>query len=134
MALHTDEMEKNIARCKVIKVLIVLGLIFTGVLGYRVYWLFYDWSRFKQELIAESTSPNGTYTVKAYASNIGATVSYAVLGELVFNEEYKGSRKIYWQYKEDTANIKWVDEDTVRINDVELELPDEAYDYRSGIK
>ncbi|MGE8035962.1 DUF5412 family protein [Lysinibacillus sp. AC-3] len=33
-------------------------------------------------MIAESTSPQGTYTVKAYVSDAGATTSYAVLGEL----------------------------------------------------
>lgn len=80
------------------KVLIVLGvwlLFIASIIGYGVYWLFFDWSRFKQELIAESTSPDGTYTVNAYVSDGGATTSYTVLGELMFNKENKKSMKIY---------------------------------------
>ena len=115
------------------KVLIVLGvwlLFIASIIGYGVYWLFFDWSRFKQELIAESTSPNGTYTVNAYVSDGGATTSYTVLGELMFNKENKKSMKIYWQYRENAADITWVDDDTVKINGVILDVPNETYDYR----
>lgn len=122
--------EKNSAYKKILIVLAIWGLLFTGVLGYGVYWLFFDWSRFKQELITESISPEGTYTVNAYLYNGGATTSYVVLGELVFNEENKKSKKIYWQYKEENAVIEWIDDDTVLINGVQLELPHETYDYR----
>lgn len=115
------------------KVLIVLGvwlLFIASIIGYGVYWLFFDWSRFKQELIAESTSPDGTYTVNAYVSDGGATTSYTVLGELMFNKENKKSKKIYWQYRENAADISWVDDDTVKINGVILDVPNETYDYR----
>lgn len=122
--------EKGSAYKKILIVLAIWGLLFTGVLGYGVYWLFFDWSRFKQELITESISPEGTYTVNAYLYNGGATTSYAVLGELVFNEVNKKSKKIYWQYKEENAVIEWIDDDTVLINGVQLELPHETYDYR----
>lgn len=135
MDSHTDyEKEKKRARRNIVKVLLILGFIFLGLIGYGVYWLFFDWSRFKSEFIAESISPDGTYTVNAYVSNGGATTSYAVLGELVFNKENKRSRRIYWQYREENAVIEWIDDDTVIINDVQLEVPDEMYDYRSGIK
>lgn len=80
-----NESEKML-RKKVYKqtllVLLIWILLFASILGYGIYWLFFDWSRFKQDLIAESTSPQGTYTVKAYVSDAGATTSYAVLGEL----------------------------------------------------
>jgi len=100
------------------KVLIVLGvwlLFIASIIGYGVYWLFFDWSRFKQELIAESTSPDGTYTVNAYVSDGGATTPYTVS---------------YWQYRENAADITWVDDDTVKINGVILDVPNETYDYR----
>ncbi|WP_208650602.1 DUF5412 family protein [Ureibacillus thermophilus] len=35
---------------------------------------FFDWSRLKDELIAQPISPEGTYAVKAYLSMGGATV------------------------------------------------------------
>ncbi|MGE7688422.1 DUF5412 domain-containing protein [Lysinibacillus sp. NPDC097214] len=113
-------------------VLLIWILIFVGIFGYGMYWLFFDWSRFKQDLIAESTSPQGTYTVKAYVSDAGATTSYAVLGELIFNHEKRKSKKIYWQYRESEAYIKWSDDDTVSINGVTLNMPDETYDYREN--
>jgi len=126
--------KERVGRKKVYrKVLIVLGvwlLFIASIIGYGVYWLFFDWSRFKQELIAESTSPDGTYTVNAYVSDGGATTSYTVLGELLFNKENKKSKKIYWQYRENAADISWVDDDTVKINGVILDVPNETYDYR----
>lgn len=128
------EVEKKKTYKKILTVFLVFGLLFTGVLAYGVYWVFFDWSRFKDELISQSTSPNRTYTINAYLSNGGATVSYSVLGELVFNKENKRSKKIYWQYREENAQIEWIDDNTVMINNVQLELPNETYDYRSGIK
>lgn len=80
-----------------------------------MYWLFFDWFRCKQDLIAESTSPQGTYTVKAYVSDAGATTSYAILGELIFNHEKRKSKKKYWQYRKNEAYIKWSDDDTISI-------------------
>ena len=126
------EDKKNVYK-HTIKVFLIWGLLFSGVIGYGVYWLFYDWNRFKDDFIVESTSPDGTYTVKAYRSNTHATNPYTILGELVFNKENKKSKKLYWAEAED-ATIKWVDDDTVIINHVQLELPDERYDFRSGIK
>lgn len=126
--------EKKKTHKKIIKVFLIWGLLFAGIIAYGVYWVFFDWNRFKDELINQSTSPNGTYTVNAYLSNGGATVSYTVLGELVFNKENKRSKKIYWQYREENAKIEWIDDNTVIINNVQLKLPNETYDYRSGIK
>ena len=37
------------------------------------------------DYLSESTSPNGTYTIKTYLCNGGATVAYAVRGELITN-------------------------------------------------
>lgn len=135
MDFDTDyKVEKKKTYKKIFKVFLVLGMLFAGILAYGVYWVFFDWSRFKDELINQSTSPKGTYTINAYLSNGGATVSYTVLGELVFNKENKRSKKIYWQYREENAQIEWIDDNTVMINNVQLELPNETYDYRSGIK
>ncbi|MEC2078270.1 DUF5412 domain-containing protein [Metabacillus fastidiosus] len=128
------KVEKKKTYKKTLKVFLILGLLFSGIITYGVYWVFSDWSRFKDELINQSSSPNGTYTINAYVSNGGATVSYTVLGELVFNKERKRSKKIYWQYREENAKIEWINDNTVIINNVQLELPNETYDYRNGIK
>nr|WP_232337096.1 DUF5412 domain-containing protein [Lysinibacillus timonensis] len=128
---YKEELKKTYK--KILTVVLLWFLVFAGIIGYGVYWLFFDWSRFKDELINQSTSPNGTYTINAYLSNGGATVSYTVLGELVFNKENKRPKKIYWQNREQNATIEWLDDNTVMINNIQLELPHESYDYRSGI-
>ena len=73
-----DNVEKARVYKQVVIVILVLGLLFIGIIAYAAYWLFFDWSRFKQELINESISPEGTYTINAYISDGGATTSYAV--------------------------------------------------------
>ena len=82
------------------------------------------------ELISEVQSPNGTYTVKAYLTNGGATTPYAIRGELNFNTVNKKPKNIYWNYREDKAIIEWIDDDTVLINGHELDLPNEKFDFR----
>lgn len=113
------------------KKLLMIFLIIVGIIVYGVYWAFFDMGRLPEgEYITESTSPDGRYTVKAYITNGGATTSYAVRGELNFNQEKRKPKNIYWQYKEETASIKWLDNDTVDINNVELDVPNAVYDYR----
>ncbi|WP_319799492.1 DUF5412 family protein [Jeotgalibacillus aurantiacus] len=53
-----------------------------------------------------------------------------MLGILEFENSSKGSKNIYWQYETTEGNIEWQDEDTVKINNIELDVPDEKYDYR----
>lgn len=129
---ESEKLQRKKVYKQTLLVLLIWILFFASIIGYGIYWLFFDWSRFKQDLIAESTSPQGTYTVKAYVSDAGATISYAVLGELVFNHEKRKSKKIYWQYRVSEAYIKWSDDDTVSINGVTLNVPDETYDYREN--
>ena len=78
----------------------------------------------------EKTSPGGLYTLKAYLTNGGATTSYAVRGELVFNEDNNKAKNIYWNEREETANITWTDNDTVEINGLTLDVPDDKFDFR----
>ena len=83
-----------------------------------------------QEFINETISPDNKYTIKAYKNNGGATVDWAVLCTLTENETKK-TKNIYWQYHEENAVIEWLNDDTVRINQVTLNLPDETYDWRN---
>ncbi|SDI02863.1 DUF5412 family protein [Desulfosporosinus hippei] len=85
---------------KILLISFLFLILFTSILGYGVYWLFYDMDRLpKGTLIAEETSPDKTYTVKAYTSDAGATTSYSVIAELSFNKVSKKSKIIYLQYK-----------------------------------
>ena len=82
-----------------------------------------------QELINESASPNNEYVIKAYRNNGGATVDWAVLCTLT-DTKTKKTKNIYWQYHKSEAIIEWVDGDTVKINHVTLNLPEDTYDWR----
>lgn len=110
---------------------IVLALILiAALLGYGVYWAFYDIQRIEgQEILQEVASPDGTYTVTAYLNNGGATTDYAVLCSVKTNGRRK-EKNIYWQYRCEDAAIVWLDEDTVKINGVELDVKKDTYDYR----
>jgi hypothetical protein len=112
-----------------ITIFIVIAAIVGGV-AYAINWAFFDIQRIDgQEYLAESTSPNGTYTVTAYLNNGGATTSYAVLGRLKNNKKGR-TKNIYWQYRCESAEMEWLDDETIKINGVELSVKNEIYDYR----
>ncbi|MBM7602728.1 hypothetical protein JOC75_000698 [Metabacillus crassostreae] len=116
---------------KVFKTLITVSFLFIALVGYVIYWAFFDMNRLPTgAYLTEVTSPDGTYTLKAYVANGGATTSYSIRGELVFNERKSKTKNIYWNYEEDTANISWTDDDTVVINGHSLDVLDEKYDFR----
>ncbi len=83
-----------------------------------------------QEFLSESTSPDGRYTVTAYLNSGGATTAWAVLCTVEDNKT-SWDRNIYWNYRCSTAEIEWVDEDTVIINGVELDVREDEYDWRT---
>ncbi|MCP8968428.1 DUF5412 family protein [Ectobacillus ponti] len=113
------------------KVGIVLLGITVSLVGV-LYWAFYSMYRLPTgEKIAEVKSPDGTYTLRAYLSNGGATTSYAIRGELVWNNRtYFKTKNVYWNYREENATIVWQDKDTVAINGHTLDMPNEVYDFR----
>lgn len=113
----------------IITIFIIVFIIIGGV-SYIINWAFFDIQRINgQEYLDESTSPNGTYTVTAYLNNGGATTSYAVLGTLKNNKNGK-SKNIYWQYRCEKAEMEWLNDETIKINGIELNVKSEIYDYR----
>ena len=116
---------------KLLKVFIIGSLLIVGLVGYGVYWAFFDMNRLPTgEYLTEETSPNGKYTLKAYVTNGGATTSYSVRGELVFNDKDNKTKNIYWNYREESANISWTDNNTVIINGHTLDVTKEKFDFR----
>ena len=111
-------------------VLAVPILLIGGLLSYVVYWAFFDMNRLPTgDFLTEESSPDGKYTLKAYISDGGATTSYAIRGELVLNDRNK-KKNIYWNYREETADISWINNSTVVINGHELEVSKDKYDFR----
>ncbi|WOV83645.1 DUF5412 family protein [Sporosarcina jeotgali] len=114
----------------VISFLAALAILFLCLGSYIVNWAFYDIERVsKDELLIESTSPNGSYTINLYKSKNGATVKDGIIGELVFNEKDKKSKNIYWDMEEHAA-VEWIDDRLVTINGHKLKVPGDTYDYR----
>ena len=110
----------------------IVGVLFVGLLGYGVYWVFFDMNRLPTgEYLTEESSPDGKYTVKAYVANGGATTSFTVRGELVFNQKNRKAKNIYWNHKEDSADLKWLDNATVMINGHSLDVPKDKFDFRN---
>ncbi|GAU76756.1 DUF5412 family protein [Fusibacter sp. 3D3] len=106
---------------------ILIFIVFVILLGANYF--FWDINTVpKGEYIGMTVSPNGAYEIKAYVSNSHSTVAPGVRCELIFNNR---TRNIYWNYREDTAEFVWIDDDTVEINGHRLVLPDEIYDFRN---
>ena len=123
---------KGTKRKKIVKISLIISFLFIGFIGYGIYWAFFDMNRLPTgEYLTEETSPDGTYTVRAYLNNGGATTSYSIRGELVFNKNNSKTKNIYWNYREDTAEIEWMDNNTVIINGHTLEVPNGKYDWRN---
>ncbi|WP_419960225.1 DUF5412 domain-containing protein [Psychrobacillus sp. BM2] len=119
-------------RLKIILLVISIPIILTmSLLGIFVYTFFISMESLPEgEFLTEESSPDGKYTLKAYVTNGGATTSYAIRGELVFNEKSGKTKNIYWNYREEDAEVSWLDNDTVIINNRTLNVPKEKYDFR----
>jgi Family of unknown function (DUF5412) len=123
--------EKRRVFKEVITIFLVVGLVTAGIFGFGVYWLFYDMGRLPEgDFLTEEPSPDGTYTVRAYVANGGATVPYSVRGELVFNKKEGKTKTIYWNDREESAHLSWKDDDTVIINGHTLDVPGDRFDFR----
>lgn len=117
---------------KKVLIVLVIVMITIGIGAFTVINnLFYSMSRLPNgDFLTESTSSDGTYTIKTYLCNGGATTDYAVRGELIINNKNDNPKNIYWDYEVTKANISWVDNDTVIINGHEIDLPNNKYDWR----
>lgn len=117
------------SKTRISKTIIVIALV-TCMVAYGVYWAFFDLQRIDgEEFLDETTSPQGTYTVTAYLNNGGATTSYAVLCT-VRNNKSQSVKNIYWEYRTDTVEMEWLDDENIRINNAVLNVEKETYDFR----
>lgn len=97
-----------------------------------VYHFFFSTAAIKGEkLVSEYSSPNSTYTVEIYQNDGGATTDYAVLGVLRKKSDSSYSRNIYWENHTDSAEVEWLDDDTVIINGRKIQnVLKNKYDFR----
>ncbi|PWX67171.1 DUF5412 family protein [Clostridium perfringens] len=111
-------------------VYIIAILIFLGVATFKISSSIREFNdRFKvsEELLGETVSSDGKYKVEAYLINGGATVDWVVKCYL---REGESKKEIYRDYHINEANMIWIDNDTISINNHNIDLPNGKYDFR----
>ncbi|EOU1496450.1 hypothetical protein VOI04_000843 [Clostridium perfringens] len=111
-------------------VYIIVTLIFLGVATFKISSSIREFNdRFKvsEELLGETVSSDGKYKVEAYIINGGATVDWSVKCYL---REGDIKKEIYRDYHINEANMIWIDNDTISINNHNIDLPNGKYDFR----
>lgn len=71
-------------------------------------------------------SPNGEYTMKSYRYSGGATVDWSCRVEIIYKKVDK-KVNIYWKYHEKDVKMKWLDNDTVEVNNIKLNIHKDYY-------
>lgn len=111
-------------------VYIIVTLIFLGVATFKISSSIREFNdRFKvsEELLGETVSSDGKYKVEAYLINGGATLDWSVKCYL---REGDIKKEIYRDYHINEANMVWIDNDTISINNHNIDLPNGKYDFR----
>ena len=121
---------------KVLRVILITVASIVLLLGFGVYRFFFSLHYLPQgEYVCESTSPQGTYTVKIFETNPALSVG-GTRGEVINN--VTGRKKtIYWEYNRYLFEagiyesvILWENDETVIINGKKLNVKKDTYDYR----
>lgn len=110
------------------KWVIVLAIIF--IIGIPIYdFLNVELDELSVgEFLSEHPSPNNDYIASAYLIDEGgATVRAAIRVEINFGNKIK---TIYWNYDESTVNIKWLDKESIEINDHKLNIFNDTYHWK----
>ncbi|MGV8145621.1 MAG: DUF5412 family protein [Alkaliphilus sp.] len=109
-------------------------LIIIGILAIPAGWFVVSMNTLllipDGEFILAVDSPNSEYTLKAYVTRPGATVANSIRGELHYNHPRKRAKNIYWSYREEHAEVYWLDNYTVVINGRHLDVRYDKYDFR----
>ena len=108
------------------KILKPLAAIFVCI-GLFFYWGF---ARIPEggTLIDTVASPRNDYTINVFLHENSLSAD-AIRCESV-NNHNGSTRNIYWNYPEDAAEVKWISEEVVDINGIELNVNKDKYDFR----
>lgn len=78
------------------------------------------------DYISSLNSLNNEYTLKPYRYSGGTTMDWSLRVEVIDNKTNK-KYNIYWKYHEKDAVMNWLDEKTVEINGVKLNIFKDYY-------
>lgn len=77
-------------------------------------------------LIESRNSPNGVYIMNAYKIDGGPISADAIRVEII-NKKKNKKKNIYWCYPKSEVSIKWLNDETVEINEIKLNIKKEKY-------
>ncbi len=117
---------------------IFIGLIITGLFLLAILRPFFPILSIDNlptgELLGRYESPDKRHRLSVYRCDGDATVDYAVRAAVLDKRKpytlFSPEKNIYWQYRCNNANVQWLDQTTVRINDKILNVERDVYDWR----
>ena len=116
--------------------IIIVGLIVSCMFIFGVFGIFLITHMSGMDSLPDGDymesyeSPNGKYVLNSYLCSGNATTDFSVRCEVV-KKETGEKRNIYWQYHCENADIKWIDNKTVNINNQTLDVTKDTYDWRN---
>ena len=117
----TKKINKNIIK-KYTLVLILIISIFAIIKFFSNNLLFLP----KGEIIETLISQDNKHTMNAYIIDGGSLSANAIRVEII-NNKTKKVKNIYWSYPENEVEIKWIDNETVIINNIKLNIYKDTY-------
>ena len=118
-------------------VLLTMLILLIVIIGFVITYYIYNFikSHFtltgfdasQGELLETLTSPDGRYELISYFINGGSLSGNSVLVQLKTEDKVKN---IYLNYPKDTVKMTWLDENTVKLDDIVLDVRKDTYDWR----
>lgn len=109
--------------------ILIIAIIIVVLIACVIYHFFYNMNFLpKGEPLESIELPTNDYIINSYIVRNSLSAD-AIRVELINNKTSK-RKNIYWGYPESTANIKWINEDTVEINGHILNIHNDRYDWR----
>lgn len=123
-------MKKSIKYIIMILLILIINISFWVFIYTRIYNIN---NLPKGRYLSSETSPNGKYKLNAYLYSGGATEDFTLRVE-VEDINATTSKNIYWKDHDKTANMYWINNETVIINGKKLNVLKDKYDFRYDFK
>lgn len=116
-----EDIKRTKKRVTIVFISVILSILI--LLSYGMIKLISIPDYTRGEIISESSSPNEKYSIKIYFCEGGDFTPWGVRGELVSNNEDYEPKDIYWEFNLQGAHVEWIDNETVKINDLKISVP-----------
>lgn len=108
----------------------ILSVILLILIVFIVYNNFFNINNIATgDYISSLNSQNNKYTLKSYLIKGDSLSGNSIRVELI-NNVTNSKKNIYFNYPENSVSMEWLDSETVRINETELNIYKDIYDWR----